>query len=322
MPTQSPAWSTCCGRSAWRACSMISARAALRAARGEGTRRPWRDGASVLPIRSTAVSTMEHGQHHDGERLPVRRPRARRQQQDRGGRERRLSAVSAMSGELGSMPSNLLVGVRYEETDVASTSNILVPNQPGGMVWTANNDFTIGRSATVQPFTEETDYSHVLPSLDFDMMLTDAVKGRMSYSKTIARANYGDLYRGRHCPRCNGLGPDRSLDPGVRRRAEPCAGAARVGQLGLQRRVVLLGPGLCLRRLLGEARRQLHRHDRAPAKPVRHHGPDLRTGCSGGACLPAERGVSDPGHRSRRRRQRRLLGERHCAVHCARNAAQ
>ena len=102
----------------------------------------------------------------------------------------------AMSGELGSMPTNLLVGVRYEETDVASTSNILVPNEPGGMVWTANNDFTIARSATVQPFTEETDYSHVLPSVDFDVMLTDTVKGRMSYSKTIARANYGDLYAG------------------------------------------------------------------------------------------------------------------------------
>jgi TonB-dependent receptor len=102
----------------------------------------------------------------------------------------------AMRGDLGNMPTNLLVGVRYEQTDVSSTSNILVPNNPGGMVWTANNDFTIARSATVQPFTEETDYSHVLPSVDFDVMLTDAIKGRMSYSKTIARANYGDLYAG------------------------------------------------------------------------------------------------------------------------------
>jgi TonB-dependent receptor len=102
----------------------------------------------------------------------------------------------AMRGELGNMPTNLLVGVRYEETDVTSTSNILVPNKPGGMVWTANNDFTIGRSATVEPVTEKTDYNHVLPSVDFDVMLTDTVKGRMSYSKTIARANYGDLYAG------------------------------------------------------------------------------------------------------------------------------
>jgi hypothetical protein len=62
------------------------------------------------------------------------------------------------------MASNLLVGVRYEQTDVASTSTFWFPTSPGGMVWTANNDFTIGRSATVQPVTEETDYSHVLPA--------------------------------------------------------------------------------------------------------------------------------------------------------------
>ena len=36
----------------------------------------------------------------------------------------------AMRGELGNMPTNLLVGVRYEETDVSSTSNILVPTTP------------------------------------------------------------------------------------------------------------------------------------------------------------------------------------------------
>jgi TonB-dependent receptor len=102
----------------------------------------------------------------------------------------------AMRGELGSMPTNLLVGVRYEQTDVTSTARTLVPNKPGGMVWTANNDFTIGRSTTVQPVTEKTDYNHVLPSIDFDVMLTDEVKARMSYSKTIARANYGDLYAG------------------------------------------------------------------------------------------------------------------------------
>ena len=99
----------------------------------------------------------------------------------------------AMKGELGDMPTNVLVGVRYEKTDLASTSNILVPS---GIIWTANNDFTIARSATVEPFTEETEYSHVLPSLDFDIGLTDSLKGRVSYSKTIARANYGNLYAG------------------------------------------------------------------------------------------------------------------------------
>jgi len=99
----------------------------------------------------------------------------------------------AMNGELGGMSTHLLLGVRYEETDVESVSRIAVPS---GLTWTSNNDFSVARGTTVQPVKEEADYSHVLPSLDFDIDLTDSLKGRMSYSKTIARANYGDLYAG------------------------------------------------------------------------------------------------------------------------------
>ena len=76
---------------------------------------------------------------------------------------------------------------------MASVSNITLPT---GIVWTANNDFTTARSTTVEPFTEKADYDHVLPSLDFDVEVIDDVKVRLSYSKTIARANYDDLYAG------------------------------------------------------------------------------------------------------------------------------
>jgi TonB-dependent receptor len=99
----------------------------------------------------------------------------------------------ALKGELGDMPTNTLLGVRYETTDVTSTSFIRIPTD---IVWTANNDFTLARSTEIQPFDETTKYSHVLPSLDFDIGLTDTLKGRVSYSKTIARANYGNLYAG------------------------------------------------------------------------------------------------------------------------------
>ena len=37
------------------------------------------------------------------------------------------------------------------------------------------------------------DYDHLLPSLDFDIGLTDTLKARFSYSKTIARAQYDQL---------------------------------------------------------------------------------------------------------------------------------
>ena len=36
-------------------------------------------------------------------------------------------------------------------------------------------------------------YNNLLPSLDFDVGITDALKGRFSYSETIARANYPQL---------------------------------------------------------------------------------------------------------------------------------
>ena len=99
----------------------------------------------------------------------------------------------ALKGELGEMPTNLLLGVRYEETDLEATSSIFIPT---GLVWTANNDFTTARSQDVLPVTEKNDYDHVLPSLDFDIGLTDSLKGRLSYSQTIARANWNNLYAG------------------------------------------------------------------------------------------------------------------------------
>jgi len=98
-----------------------------------------------------------------------------------------------LKSELGTMPTNLNIGVRYEQTDVTSTALILVPSQ---IVWLSNNDFRLDRSATIQPFSQDADYNHVLPSLDFDIGLTDVLKGRFSYSKTIARAQYGSLFAG------------------------------------------------------------------------------------------------------------------------------
>ena len=99
----------------------------------------------------------------------------------------------ALQGDLGGMPTNLLLGARYEETDVTSTAQILLPTD---LVWYSNNDWRVNRSTEQVPFSEKADYSNLLPSLDFDIGLTDTLKGRFSYSKTIARANYGNLYTG------------------------------------------------------------------------------------------------------------------------------
>lgn len=101
----------------------------------------------------------------------------------------------ALKGELGSKPTNLLIGARYEETDVTSTATIIVPTETA-LVWLANNDFRLDRTGAAQAFSQDADYNHLLPSLDFDIGLTDTLKGRFSYSKTIARANYGQLFTG------------------------------------------------------------------------------------------------------------------------------
>lgn len=97
-----------------------------------------------------------------------------------------------IEAEWNDMPINVLAGVRYETTDVESTSLVTPPSY---LVWENNNDFSVftDPNTTAQPLAVDADYDNLLPSLDFDIMLTDDLKGRFSYSKTIARAGYGDL---------------------------------------------------------------------------------------------------------------------------------
>jgi TonB-dependent receptor len=95
-----------------------------------------------------------------------------------------------MSFDLASRPSNLLVGVRYEQTDVEAVSNQLVPR---GLIWQDNNDFSPWQGLSLTSLKDETDYDHVLPNLDFDIEIVDNLKARASYSKTIARAQYNQL---------------------------------------------------------------------------------------------------------------------------------
>jgi TonB-dependent receptor len=102
-------------------------------------------------------------------------------------------AQFVFSADVGSMPTNLVVGARYEATDVTSTSHILPPKH---LLWQDDNDFQVSRSdslADVVTVTENHNYNNILPNLDFDIGLMDSLKGRFSYSKTIARANYGQL---------------------------------------------------------------------------------------------------------------------------------
>jgi len=98
-----------------------------------------------------------------------------------------------LDGTLGGFPTHTRIGVRYEKTYVTSTSQVAIPT---AIQWQANNDFRILRGEDTQPFNETHSYDYVLPNLDFSLDFTDEIKGRASFSKTIARAPYGNLYAG------------------------------------------------------------------------------------------------------------------------------
>src|SRR4051812_4627213 len=99
----------------------------------------------------------------------------------------------ALGGELGKMPVHLLLGARYETTDVLAT-NVQLPILY--LQWQDDNDFQIPRTGDPSQSVRlqgKGHYNNLLPSLDFDVGITDALKGRFSYSETIARADYGRL---------------------------------------------------------------------------------------------------------------------------------
>jgi len=94
-------------------------------------------------------------------------------------------------GQVGNMPVTFLAGVRYEKTDVLATANVAIPT---AIVWTSDNDFTRVVSSTVQPVSQTGGYDNLLPSLDFSIEPLDNVKLRASFSRTLARSDFGNLF--------------------------------------------------------------------------------------------------------------------------------
>ncbi|HET7267550.1 MAG TPA: TonB-dependent receptor [Oleiagrimonas sp.] len=95
------------------------------------------------------------------------------------------------NGQLGSLPTTTRFGLRYERTDVTSSSVVAIP---AGIVWMSNNDFNTPPTTVTKPFSEDASYSELLPNIDFSINFTPSLKGRASWSKTMARAPYSKLY--------------------------------------------------------------------------------------------------------------------------------
>ena len=104
------------------------------------------------------------------------------------------------TGDLGGMPANLNLGLRYEETDVTSAASDIVW---AGSQWVgAGNEFTIEEARDengdiIQGFQDVLgDYDVTLPSIDFDIEPWENIVLRASVSETITRPSYNDIKGG------------------------------------------------------------------------------------------------------------------------------
>ena len=97
-----------------------------------------------------------------------------------------------LGGEWGTMPVAFAAGIRYEQTDVFSEAKS--PNYTG-LNWVAPNELALLSSGST--FTNgDGEYDYWLPNFDFSMDISENVIGRLSWSRTLTRPNYGDIQGG------------------------------------------------------------------------------------------------------------------------------
>lgn len=95
------------------------------------------------------------------------------------------------AGDIGGRKANALIGVRYERTNVTSVS---VQSVPTAIRWASDNDLYVDGGPPSGTVTVKAQYDNVLPSLDFNIEPLDNVIARASFSRTLARADYGNLF--------------------------------------------------------------------------------------------------------------------------------
>ena len=128
--------------------------------------------------------------------------------------EETIAAYVQFNGsfDIGDMPANLAVGLRYEETDV--TSSALVPVVTA-ITWNSANEYSLINSG--QDFqTLEGKYDYVLPSLDFNLEVIEDVIVRFGYSQTIGRPGWDQIQGGETLSSVRqGGGAGERGDPGL-----------------------------------------------------------------------------------------------------------
>lgn len=97
----------------------------------------------------------------------------------------------SMKGDLLGMPAHVSAGIRYEKTDVDASA---LQSIPVALRWTADNDFTTDFGTGVNTIKMQASYDNWLPNLDVSVNVRDDLVVRGSFSKTIARPSYGQMY--------------------------------------------------------------------------------------------------------------------------------
>ena len=104
-----------------------------------------------------------------------------------------LSVYAQFSTDTEFMGRDLQIngGLRLERTEVAATALQPVPTN---VRWTADNDYVVDYGAGQENVEGEGDYNHLLPNIDFRLNVTDDIVARASYSQTIGRVPFGNLF--------------------------------------------------------------------------------------------------------------------------------
>ncbi|QXQ08333.1 TonB-dependent receptor [Sphingosinicellaceae bacterium] len=94
-------------------------------------------------------------------------------------------------GDIADHPASLVTGARFESTRVKSNSLQAIPVD---IRWQSDNDFLVDVSSTYLPVKASGRYNNLLPSMDFQIEIKRNLIGRFSFSRTISRPSFGNLF--------------------------------------------------------------------------------------------------------------------------------
>lgn len=154
---------------------------------------PASTGSALVAFRANAVDLLDiFSPYYANSGIPGRGIMQQGTADDTVG-EKTWAVFSQMAwgGEIGGRRANALIGIRYEKTNVNSVG---VQSIPSALIWQSDNDFLVGGGAAGDAVVVKASYDNVLPSLDFNIEVVDNVVARTSFSRTLARPDYGNLF--------------------------------------------------------------------------------------------------------------------------------